>query len=191
MNLNQILEETTQVIKLRGYSRRTLEAYTHCIKRYFLEYGGSPKWVDVEKIKAMLLDLRAKNFAPKTIDLHLNAVKFFYREVMGNSYPIRIKCGKRAKRLPVVLSKPEVERLLSAIPNRKHRLMVALAYSAGLRVSEVVSLRVRDVDVGQGILTVRQAKGQKDRLTVFSARLRADLERQIFGRSGHEWLFES
>ncbi len=191
MNLDEILLKTTEAIRLRGFSRRTLEIYTHCIKRYFTEYGGNPKWVDIEKIKAMLLKLQEKGLAPKTIHLHLMAVKFFYREVEGNSFPIRIQCSKRSQRLPVVLSQEEIQRLLSVISNAKHRLMVALAYSAGLRVSEVVNLRVWDLGLSEKVIHIKESKGKKDRITLVSEKLVPDLERLIYRRQGKDYLFES
>lgn len=191
MNSDEILLKISEAIRLRGYSPRTLELYMHCIKRYFNEYGGQPRWVDTEKIKAMLLKLQERGFAPKTVHLHLMAVKFFYREVAGNPFPIRIQCSKRSQRLPVVLSRGEIQRLLLAIPNAKHRLMVALAYSAGLRVSEVVNLRVGDLELPEKMIHLKESKGKKDRITLVSEKLVPDLERLIYKRQGSEILFES
>ncbi len=191
MNLEQILVKTGEAVRLRGFSSKTLEAYSACLKRYFGEYRGNPGWIDVELIRGMLLDMQKRDFAPKTIDLHLNAVKFFYREVARNPFPIKIRCSKRVRRLPVVLTKEEVQRVLGAIGNVKHRLMVALAYSAGLRVSEVVKLKVADVELEARVLNIREAKGQKDRITLVAERLVPDLEKLVYRRQGGEWLFES
>ena len=96
---------------------------------------------------------------------------------------------KRPKRLPVVLSKEEVNLLLAAVGNQKHKLVLSLMYSAGLRVSEVVKLKAEDVDLANKILWVRQGKGGKDRQRIVSDKLINDLQRGINQRKVGEYLF--
>ncbi|HMV36670.1 MAG TPA: tyrosine-type recombinase/integrase, partial [Turneriella sp.] len=102
---------------------------------------------------------------------------------------IRTSRGDRA--LPVVLSTDEIGRLLSAIKNRKHWVMVSLMYSSGLRVSEVVKLRVGNLDLAENTLIVERGKGRKDRLTIISKTQRDVLAELMRGRPGHAFLFES
>ena len=116
---------------------------------------------------------------------------FFYREVMRDTTPIVVHFAKKESRLPDVLSRAEIHRLLAATKNTKHRLSLALAYGAGLRISEVVNLEVQDLDLEQLMVTVRQGKGRKDRMTVIPASLVADLRGFLAGRSPQDVLFES
>jgi len=91
----------------------------------------------------------------------------------------------------VVLSRQEISRVFGVVSNRKHRLLLALAYGAGLRVSEVVALRVRDLSFDEGLINVRGGKGMKDRITVFPACLVAEMREFVCGRAADAYVFES
>lgn len=175
-------------MRIRHYSPRTIKAYVGCVRRYlkFCEGDLSLGEDEIKKYLDKMLDERA----PETVNLTLNALKFFCAEVLGRSWRLNIKFARRNKKLPVVLSREEIDKILSVIRNGKHKLMIALAYGAGLRVSEVVNLRVRDVDLELGELWVRGGKGGKDRVTILPDRLRGEL-RLLCGRSGASVLFES
>ncbi|MFT7184631.1 MAG: integrase/recombinase XerD, partial [Oceanicoccus sp.] len=95
----------------------------------------------------------------------------------------------KPKRLPVVLSRTEVEQILCSTVNEKHKMMIALAYSSGLRVSEVVALKVQDLDFEQALLYVRQGKGGKDRISLLSSNL--DLRKFCRRKALNDYLFES
>jgi site-specific recombinase XerD len=123
-------------------------------------------------IKDFIVFLHDEGYAPQTTNLALNAVKFFYRWVLGSSMKIKIKCAKKNLKLPVVLSRDEVRRVIGVVRNLKHKLMISLAYGAGLRVSEVVGLKVRDLMIDQGLICVCGGKGGKDRLTIFPEKLK-------------------
>ena len=185
--LTRCLDELMQ----RNYSRKTMVAYTRCLQEYLMYIGDEAEVADPEKIKKFLLIKQAKKLAPQTINLYLNAIKFFYREVLKSSSSIPIKFAKRNKKLPVVLSKDEVLKLIDVIPNKKHKIMIALAYGAGLRVSEVVNLKVQDVDLGGLTIHLKAAKGMKDRVTVFPERLKNDTQNLTAGKNADDSLFES
>ncbi|MBD3281168.1 tyrosine-type recombinase/integrase, partial [Candidatus Uhrbacteria bacterium] len=102
-----------------------------------------------------------------------------------------LKYAKRSKKLPVVLSREEIELIINSITNHKHRIMIALAYGAGLRVSEIVRLRVGDVDFNACTIHIKEAKGKKDRLTLLPEKLKSSLLMFTAGKSGDDYLFAS
>jgi site-specific recombinase XerD len=115
----------------------------------------------------------------------LNALAFFFKHVLGVEKPVfGVKLRDTGTRVPVVLSKPETGKLFEKLRGRERKeapyeLAARLQYGAGLRLSELVRLRVQDVDVGRGTLTVRMGKGDKDRVTVLPKSLREEVARQI------------
>ncbi len=162
-----------------------------CLKAYFDKVPDGAMSCNLESVKSFLLALADRGLASQTVNLHLNAIKFYYREILRVPHRIDLKFAKRPKRLPVVLSRTEIDALLRTIANCKHRTLVALAYCAGLRVGEAVRLKVRDVSLEDLVVTIRQGKGQKDRISVISARLVSDLKIAMGGKGGEDWLFRS
>jgi integrase/recombinase XerD len=191
MNLKELLAKIKDELKLRNYSPRTIESYLVCLNDYFCYIKNIQKNPDVALIKKYLLEKQAQGQAPQTTNLRLNAIKYFYREIFKSQIPIDLKFAKTSQKLPVVLSRAEIEKIIEVIENKKHRLIVALAYGAGLRVSEVVNLRVRDVNLDELTLHLKNAKGNKDRITVFPEKLRADLSEIMALQHGNEFVFES
>ncbi|MFA6918893.1 MAG: site-specific tyrosine recombinase/integron integrase [Patescibacteria group bacterium] len=189
--MQNYLEKTRIELKLRNYSPRTISAYLGCLKDYFLFLNSDPQNYNEDKIKEYLLKKQDKNNSSQTINLHLNAIKFFYHEILKMCQKMDLKFAKTAQRLPVVLSREEINRIITSIKNKKHQLMIALAYGAGLRVSEVINMRVRDVLLEELVLCVRQGKGRKDRMTIFSEKLKAELYFLTADRPAEEYLFES
>src|SRR3989344_1517620 len=178
-------------LRLRRYSPKTRASYVRCVTAYFGFAKEKANCVDVGLIRTFLLQKEEKGDSSQTINLYLNAIKFYYRDVLKSPERIDIKFAKRTKRLPVVLSKQEIENILATITNGKHYLLIALSYSAGLRVSEAVNLRVRDIQPDELMLTLRQAKGNKDRVTIFSEKLRAKMASMMAGRNADEYVFLS
>ncbi len=175
-------------LKLRNYSPRTVRSYVKCVERY-LDSRGGEVGMDGGDIRGFLLGKLEEGKAGATVNCYLQALKFFYRNVMGERWRVQIKFAKRSKKLPVVLSRDEIRDLLSVVVNKKHRLMLALAYGAGLRVSELVSLRVGDLD--GDFIWVRNGKGAKDRVTLFPEKLRSEVASLVFGRGVRDYVFES
>jgi len=161
------------------------------LNEYFAFKGHNIASLDTESIKAFLLNKQAKNAAPQTTNLYLNAIKFFYREIAGLKQYINIKFSKRSKKLPIVLTRNEIKEIINATTNMKHKLILALAYGAGLRVSEVTSLKIRDLDLDSLSIHLKDAKGKKDRLTVFPEMIKADIQKIAQAKNGDDYLFES
>lgn len=189
--LEEQLRCTSEELRLRNYSPKTIKAYLACIKEYLA--GGEEECMgcDMDRLRQFLLNKQAKGLSSQTVNLYLNAIKFYYREVLKSHEQIGLKFAKRTRKLPVVLSKDEILRTIGTIRNVKHRAMVALAYGAGLRVSEVVKLRVGDVDLGQLLLHIKEAKGGKDRITILPEKLIVDLRAFTIGKTNSDWLFPS
>ncbi|MEK6838037.1 MAG: tyrosine-type recombinase/integrase, partial [Nanoarchaeota archaeon] len=127
-----------------------------------------------------------------SLNVYLNAINFFYREVMNRKITVNIRYSKTPKALPVVLTKEEVARLMDAITNPKHRLMAKLIYSAGLRVSELVQLKAKDLELDRNLGWVRKGKGNKDRLFIIAKSIRDELAAYISRENlpYGSWLFK-
>lgn len=191
MELTELLSRIEDELRLRNYSRRTIKSYLLCLKDYFCFIKSIKKDPDVALIKKYLLEKMDKGWAPQTVNLHLNAIKYFYREIYKSQINIDLKFAKTSKKLPVVLSRNEIEKIIESIENRKHKLLISLAYGAGLRVSEAVSLRIRDINSDELTIHLKGAKGNKDRITIFPEKLKADLAEMMALQHGNEYLFES
>ena len=186
-----ILSKTEKLLKLRNYSPKTVKSYVFYIKEY-LEFSKKNQIKNKnDAIESFLLEKQEKGNSPQTINLALNSIKFLYREVLKSEENIDFKCVKKNKKLPVVLSKKEIEKILLKINNSKHRLMVSLSYAGGLRVSEVIDLRVCDVDLEELVIHLKSTKGKKDRITVFPDRLKNNFQSLIGGKESNELVFES
>lgn len=127
----------------------------------------------------------------QTRNFLLNAIKFYYRSVIKTNEKIEVRSAKKNKRLPIVLSKVEIERILGVTGNMKHRLFLSLAYGAGLRVSEIVNLKTKDIDIQELPIHIKEAKGEKDRITVFPEKLTINIQSIIAGKDKNEFLFAS
>lgn len=104
---------------------------------------------------------------------------------------INLKFAKRTKRLPIVLSRQEIKEIIDSIKNLKHKLIISLAYGAGLRISEVVNLKVKDINLEELTIHLKNAKGKKDRITIFPEKIKNDLQNLIADKNLGDYLFES
>lgn len=182
---------------VRNYSCRTVKAYLGCIKAFFRYCSDNGKSEDVLKMfdRAVVLEFleykREAGSSCSTVNLYMNGIVFLYREVLRVVARVDIRFGRKEQRLPVVLSRGDILKMLDVTANVKHRLLLAVAYGAGLRVSEATGLRVRDLDFDGCLITVRQGKGNKDRMTVMPEKIAGDLRCFVSGRAGLEYVFAS
>ena len=191
MKLQELLQKIENELKLRNYSRKTIKSYLICLADYFRYIKNVTKNPDISLIKKYLLEKQSRGQASQTINLYLNAIKYFYREIYKNNIPIDIKFAKISNKLPIVLSKNEIEKIINSISNKKHQLLIALAYGAGLRVSEVVNLKIKDLNLAELTIHLKGAKGNKDRLTIFPEKIRADLTEIMALRGKNDFIFFS
>lgn len=189
--MQEYLEQTRQELKLRNYSFKTIKTYLSCLREYFDFKKINFEKIDEENIKQFLLNKQSKNYSSQTVNLYLNAIKFFYREVLKIPQKINLKFAKRSKKLPIVLSREEIKNIIDVIRNPKHKLIISLAYGAGLRISEVVSLKVKDINLEELTIHLKNAKGKKDRITIFPEKIKTELQNLIAGKNLNDYLFES
>lgn len=182
----------TQAIALKRYSYNTLKNYKAEFQRFMRHFGDRhPNTLTEADIKDYLLTIVQKGLSESTQNTVINAIKFWYEQVEGGPRKVyRIPRPKMPEPLPKVLSKAEVQAIIAATNNNKHKCMLMLAYSAGLRVGEVVAIQPTHIDAKRGILRIRGGKGKKDRETLLSARL-LELLRACFREyRPTTWLFE-
>lgn len=189
--MQAFLEKTEIELKYRNYSYQTIKTYLNCLGIFFDYIGNGFDNFDELKIKNYLAGLRDRGLTGQTVNVHLNAIKFFYEEVVKTPFKLDLRFARRPKRLPVILSRDEIAKIIAAIANLKHRLMIALSYGAGLRVSEIINLRVKDIDLEGLQLHVKEGKGNKDRITVFPEKLKNEILQFIAGKRFDEILFAS
>jgi len=163
----------------RGYSPRTINTYIVCIKDFM-------SFCKKELKKATKADIRQyldwqvdKGAAGNTINIKLNALKFLMEEILNKKVTIKIRYSKTPKTLPVFLTKEEVKRLFEAVKNEKHKIILELLYSAGLRLGEVVNLQKKDFEFDRMIGWVRKGKGMKDRPFIIARNLESKLKDYI------------
>lgn len=163
----------------RRYSSKTIKTYIYCINR-FLKFArkGIDK-ISKKDVRLFLEYLSKKERAGSTMNVYHMAIRFLFEEVLDKRIWIDIKYSKVPQRLPVVLSRDEIKRLFHVMDNKKHRLMIQLMYSAGLRVSELINLCVKDLELDKNYGWVRFGKGGKDRLFVISDKLKPAIKELI------------
>ena len=173
------MDQVREVLRYHHYARRTEEAYVKWILA-FIRFNGTrhPSELGKQEIEAFLSDMAInKNYAASTQNLAFNSIVFLYKQVLDlpiaeDLDPIR---SKKTVRLPVVLSEREVAQVLSAMTGVRS-LMARLMYGGGLRVMEVLRLRIQDIDFGNGYLMIRDGKGSKDRTTLLAPSIVDDLK---------------
>ncbi len=159
------LDKTLAKLKMKGYSPRTVEVYQHCLKAY-KQYFRDKNLADLtqEDVQEYLIQLIHKNYSRSTQNQHINAIKFYNEKVLGREKTYYwLDRPKKEIKLPVVLSKTEVSDFFNQVQNLKHRSIIALLYSCGLRVSELINLKISDIDSKRMQVAIRSAKGNKDR----------------------------
>jgi len=156
-------------MRMRKLDPKIQQAYVRAVCRLAAFLKRSPDTATVEDLRAFQLHLVDTGTSPFTLNHTLTALKFFFDvTVRQPNLMVGMKSVRLPQRLPVVLSREEVARLIAAATNLKHQTALALAYGAGLRVSEVVALKVGDIDSQRMTLRIEQAKGRKDRYAMLS-----------------------
>ncbi len=189
--MTELRQKMIDEMTIRGFSVKTHEAYISAVAGLAGYYKESPEKISVKMVKEYLLYLiKDRELSWNSCNIVVSGLKFFYTNIIGKkTISLSIPARKKARRLPEILSKEELERLFGALSNQKHRTLLMTTYSAGLRVSEVIELKVADIDSERMMIRVQQGKGRKDRYTILSERLLKEL--RIYWKMYHptEWLF--
>jgi integrase/recombinase XerD len=159
---------------VRGFTQGTQRGYLRSVKDLTAFLGGSPDQGDREDLRRYQLHMRTGGASATSMNAAVSALRFFFGVTLNrNDANVGMTTVREPKKLPVVLSPQEVERLLNAAPGLKYRAALGLAYGTGLRASEVVSLKVTDIDSERVVIRVEQGKGCKDRYAMLSDTLLA------------------
>ena len=177
-------------LRLRNYARRTIDTYVGQVACFARHFGRSPEVLGADDVRAYQLHLLQRRVSWSTFNQAVCALRFLYRTTLGqpDELPL-IPFGKRPRTLPGVLSPDEVLRLLDAATPGRDRVLVQVAYGCGLRLNELLHLRVTDIDSARMVIHVRQGKGAKDRLVPLSLRLLQELRAYWLLVRPRTWLF--
>lgn len=159
------LKQAIDKLVLKGYSNSTIKTYRAELMIFFQVLGKHrAASLDTDDVKRWLLKCLNQGLTENTMHSRINALKYYYEQVLGKEkFFFDIPRPKKHQQLPNVLGEQEITRLFNALINKKHKAVLFTAYSAGLRVSEVVNLKLKDIDSDRMQLFVEKAKGKKDR----------------------------
>jgi site-specific recombinase XerD len=191
--MTELRRRMDEAMIVRGMADRTRESYLWAVTGLAKFYHRSPDQIADAEVQAYLLHLiRDRQRSWSTCNIIVHGLRFFFRETLQRDRTtFCIPSPRQPGKLPALLSRAEVQRLIGHATNHKHRTMFTTAYAAGLRLNEVLHLRVGDIDSARMTIRVEQGKGDKDRYTVLSAGLLAALRAYWQVARPRDWLFPS
>lgn len=187
----ELLSKLSDELVLRRYSKRTLKAYLYQVRSFLEATPVSVTSMRAEHVRAYLLQRAERDDVSTSYHAQaVSALRFFFTNVLFNPDAVSvIPRPKRDRHLPTVLGRTDARRILDALDNPKHRALLMIMYSAGLRVGEVVRLRIEDLDAERKLIRVRAGKGRKDRYTLLSDRALEAVHTYIADYGPTTWLF--
>jgi site-specific recombinase XerD len=188
--MGELRDQMQQDLILHGMSPRTQHSYLAAVRGVAQYYHQRPDTLSEAHVQSYVRYLiEERRLAPSSVRVAVMGLRFFYTQTLQRTWT-NLPLPKRTKTLPEVLSREEVARLLASTTTGRERALLMTTYGGGLRVSEVVRLRVSDIDAGRGMLRVEQGKGRKDRYTLLGPRLLGELRHywQLY-RPALPWLF--
>jgi len=187
------LDDFKKLLTIKRYSYRTIKSYSNALKTFFLYFEHkNPEKINPSEIeqfinKMVLID----NISQSYQKVLVGSIKLFYNELLRKNYKLNYLYPDRPeKKLPVVLDKSEIQILLNSIQNLKHRAILSMIYSAGLRLSEVIEMKLNDIDSKRMLIKIVQGKGKKDRYVMLSEKLLIILREYYKEYKPKEYLFE-
>jgi site-specific recombinase XerD len=182
-------EAMLREMSLRGFAPRTQETYVSWVVRLVSRTHVAADQISELQVRGYLADLSQAGLSASSVNQAISAVRFFFNAVLHREWLLELRYQRAPQRVPVTLSREEVGRLLAAVPGLRERAAMEVAYAAGLRLSEVLHLKVSDIDSERMILRVEQGKGKKDRNVMLSPAL-LDTLRAYWRQSRPQvWLF--
>ena len=177
-------------LRLRNYSPRTIQAYVAAVLKLTRFFRLAPELLSAEQIRQFQIHLVQQRVSFSLLNQVTAGLHFFYTITLGRPDVVhKMAYGKRPKKLPTILAPDEVLRLFDAAPNDRDRTLLRTDYALGLRISELVALRLDDIDAARGIVHVHQGKSAKDRLVSLSSRLLEELRSYWRRYRPRPWLF--
>ena len=181
----QLMDELVE----RKYSPKTIGSYTRCIREYLISYPAGTLSADIQQIDILLSQKKQEGLSLRTINVYISAITFFYTHIVGIDISSELKRHSVSPPLPVFFTKKEIAALFAACKKKQDKLLLSLAYGAGLRIGEIVRLRVRDVDIGHHVIHIEQPQQRKDRYTSIPKKLTAELARHVYDKNPYTHLF--
>ncbi|NQV91623.1 tyrosine-type recombinase/integrase [Candidatus Woesearchaeota archaeon] len=175
----------------RGLRKRTIQTYIFCVNKFLRLSRKNSNEVTKYDVDAYLHNLIKWNRAGSTLNVNINAIKFYFEKVLNKKLTVNIDFVNVPKKLPDFLSQEDVKKLFPSIKNSKHQLMIKLLYATGMRVSELVSLKIKDFEFNNNYGWVRDGKGGKDRIFIVAEKLKLELQRWIrdHNLNKNDWIF--
>lgn len=180
-----------QEMRLRKFSQKTIKSYLLYIEACLRFVRKSPRDVDGADVRNYLDHLASTGKSASTLNTAYSALQFYFGKILRRKFFVNIPRAKKPHMLPEVLSKEEVRRMIDCVENPKHKCMIQILYGTGVRVGELVRLRMRDIDFARDCIRVVQGKGAKDRMGLLPKSIRELLERQRSVKHPTDFLFTS
>lgn len=182
------LQNLENELKLRGFSERTVKTYLFYNKKFLEFMKKEPELVTEDDVKSFIASKMDGGTSAKSIVLIKAALKFFYDEVLKKNV-VTFKSPKVSKKLPTVLTREEVKKMIDSVENKKHKLIVMFLYSSGIRLSELTNLKVGDLEMNEKMGWVRSGKGEKDRMFILSDKVIEELKNFILEKQSSDFVF--
>jgi integrase/recombinase XerD len=192
-NYRHCPEKMIEKLKAVRYSEKTIEAYKGLFEEFINFYNTRKvdEITEAEIIAYMRYLVQERGISASYQNQSINAIKFYYEKVLGGSRKFyQLERPQKEDKLPTVLSVEEIQKMIGSISNLKHKTMTMLCYSAGLRLSEIINLKIKDIDSERMQIAVRGGKGKKDRYTLLSEKLLPLLRKYFLEFKPAEYLFE-
>jgi len=190
-DFTEVIRKLSQQVTLRGQSESTLKNYIRRIALITLHFKRLPHEISEDEINEYLVGLARDPKSPSRSSFKhmVYGLRYYYRLLGLNKKAIALPSLKRDTKLPVILNRSELKELFSTPQLLKHRIVLTLIYSAGLRGQEVINLRLSDVDFVRMTIHIRQSKYKKDRIVPLSSNMAIGLKKYINAEHPHIWLF--
>ncbi|MFK7848525.1 MAG: tyrosine-type recombinase/integrase [Rhodothermales bacterium] len=189
--MTPLRQNIIEAMQQRGFSPRTHKSYLAAVRDFARYFHTPPDQLQIEHIQKYFVYLvQERHLSGASCRLSLHALRFLYLQVLHwEQFDVPIQYPKLAQKIPELLTRQEVRQIIAACDNAKHRMMLLTCYGCGLRVSELVTLKVRHIDGERKLLRVEQGKGAKDRAVVITAGLLEQLRRYWLTYHPRGWLF--
>ncbi len=189
MKKEEFIEKLETELKLIKKSELTIRNYLYINSKFFDFIKKEPLDLTTDDVKKFLANISDR--APSSIILSMAAIKFSTSKILNKDLTQGIERPKKSKKLPEVLTKEEVKRLIDSAPTKKSKLIIQFLYSTGLRVSELVNLKIKDIDLNEKIGKVVKGKGSKDRFFTLPDKLILEIDSYIYENKERIYLFSS
>ena len=187
--MGQLREAMQREMALRGFARRTQKAYVGWMRRLVQQGRRPADQLNEIQVREYLAGLSQRGLSASTINQAISAVRFFFGQVVPREWDFDLSYQRAPQRLPVTMSVEEVRRLLAAVPGVRERAAMEIAYAGGLRLSEVLQLKLADIDSQRMVIRVEQGKGKRDREVMLSPSLLQTLRQYWKLYKPRRWLF--